>query len=209
MEHRSPNIDGTVGTNNIITAIKQHNAEMVSVLIQSGANVNESDPETGATPLHIAVFEEQPKIVELLLNNGASPQAQTCDGSTPLHWIGTNDYDLVSELLVNAGASLNVQNNEGWTPLHNMVHRFNMNRVRFLLTQGADPNLQNNEGNTPLHEVVRDSGYFLIELLLEAGADPLIKNKAGHSAKDLAKNPSFLIDYKRNYYIDKNGNSSV
>lgn len=193
----------------LIFAIKQHHLGMVSLLIDAGAEINIHSPETGITPLHIAVFEEQPEILKLLLDKGASPYAQTCDGSYPLHWIGYNTYDVISELLIKTGADINARDHEGNTPLHNVVHLTNMNRVRWLLAHGADPNLQNNEGCTPLHDIVQDSGYFLIELLLDAGADILIKNNKGLTPIDLAKNPALLIDYKRYFYIHKNGDSLV
>lgn len=60
--------------------------EQVTDLIHNGAKVNFTVSSNGYTPLHVATLYNEPKLVELLLNNGANPTARTTIGDkmTPL-----------------------------------------------------------------------------------------------------------------------------
>lgn len=57
------------------------------------------------TPLHLAVLENRPRMVDLLLELGADPSATDARGNTPLHDVTQKTDPAISERLIAAGAS--------------------------------------------------------------------------------------------------------
>ncbi|MBW8015628.1 MAG: ankyrin repeat domain-containing protein [Planctomycetes bacterium] len=157
--------------------------EMVELLIQKGADVNL--PQTyyyKQTPLHLSIHFDSPKVMELLLDNGASYNVVMEDGDTPLIYAaGTGSIQCV-ELLLNYGArsTINVRNQDGNTALHEAVRCHGLPEI--------------------------------IEPLLNYGADPLIKNNKNETAIDLAKdlakkyNRSYVLEIIQRHLKDKTQN---
>ena len=73
-----------VKRNALFQAIKKGRYEIVLLLIKNGANVNFVEDSTNLTPLQLAILERNADIVELLLQNGASPHGTDREGNTIL-----------------------------------------------------------------------------------------------------------------------------
>ena len=67
-----------------MTASKVGNLESVRVLLDRGAKVDAADPAYHQTSLMIAVRENHPAVVHLLVQRGANVNAQTRTGETRL-----------------------------------------------------------------------------------------------------------------------------
>jgi excisionase family DNA binding protein len=100
-------------------AIKCGHLEATRRLINQGANPNAD--EDGDSPLILAIHEDYPEIVELLLECGADPNIQGPFGRG------------------------------GGAPLHAAVRRDSARYVKMLLARGADPDLEDTHGSTPIH----------------------------------------------------------
>ena len=73
----------------------------------------------GATPLHLAALLELPKVMEVLLANGADVnlRARNVDGASPLGWaIYFGKYRSV-EILLAHGADITIEDNHGNNPM--------------------------------------------------------------------------------------------
>jgi ankyrin repeat protein len=71
----------------LLLAVPQANYQVVEMLVKAGAQVNAKDIR-GLTPLVLAVATDHadPRIVRLLLENGADPKVVSGDGETVLDW---------------------------------------------------------------------------------------------------------------------------
>ena len=133
------------------------------------------------TPLHVAAWRnENPAVIETLLQAGADLMAQTKDKSTPLHLAAwRNENPAVIETLLKAGADLKAQDTFTFTPLHLAASRNeNPAVIETLLKAGADLMAQTKDKWTPLHLAAsRNENPAVIETLLKAGADLMAQTK--------------------------------
>lgn len=108
---------------------------LVQFLLESGAEADRADPESGETPLHLALCKAMrpgyEPVVKLLLAHGADPRRGTragatstafmrdvrCRGETALHRAAAFGSEAVIEMLLDAGAEREVRDANGDTPL--------------------------------------------------------------------------------------------
>lgn len=104
-------------------------------LINQGAHVNATVPETNETPLHVAVSKAgRPYFyytVKLLVEKGADVNAQTIAGKETV-------------------AFMRDVRTKGETPLHRAAAYSDERTISFLLEHGADKTLKDAHGNSPL-----------------------------------------------------------
>lgn len=159
------------------------------------------------TPLHIAAVYGRPKVVELLLQKGATVDARNGGGYTPLHFSAMNKHREVAELLLAKGADPSARDYAGGVPLHLAVLPTESRTkivgptmaisvgggagtelVELLLAQGVDINVRNDKGNTPLHTAAWITGTDeVIKFLLARGADKNITSNSGWTPLKLAE----------------------
>jgi len=94
-------------------AVLKNDANMVSVLIELGANKNTEIPKTKHTPLHMAVLTGKGPMVTLLIDKGAEMNSKDHMGFTPLTYAVTQSKKDIIEMLVAKGADTNVKDNFG------------------------------------------------------------------------------------------------
>ena len=173
------------GSSMLMHAAYAGTIEMMSVLIDAGADVNARN-DRRATALHWATADAAK--VRLLLLKGADVNAKTVDGRTPLHLAATLPQGTpVVEMLIEAGGEVNARSIIGVTPLFTGVNA-GIETTRLLLAKGADPNARNGLGVTPLMTAALNGGASVVGLLLDAGADPKIRTKRGETALANAAN---------------------
>ncbi|KAL7303881.1 hypothetical protein TKK_0004003 [Trichogramma kaykai] len=114
--------------------------------------------QRGNTPLIWALIRESWPTVELLLREGADPNAIGQDEWTPLRvlcdsWKPNKLLVPFIELNKELGNRLlmDAKDNIGSAPLHLALSRCNRHAIQVLIENGADPNLPNSFNRTPLH----------------------------------------------------------
>ena len=96
--------------------------------------------------LHIAANDSNVKIARLLLDHGATVNAQTPQLRTPLHFASQRGSQECARLLLNHGADSNVQDAAGDTPLHLAFRGAHERVLTLLINSGASAAIVNKKG---------------------------------------------------------------
>lgn len=170
----------------LIRAVGAGYIEIVTLLLEAGANPNATDV-LKQTPLRWAAYSNQPSITELLLNFKANPNIPDDYGTTPLIEAAEKGLEAVVAKLLAYKADPNIQDDSGNTALLiNIVRKGNAKITQMLLDAGANPNTQDNDGMTTLMGAVLQKDASVVKALLDAGADPNIKHNNGVNALSFA-----------------------
>jgi len=137
-------------------AIESGPRQTVQADVADGADVNQRDPQSGLTPLSLAVISDQTETVERLLQKGAEAGAGNRDGSTPLAVAALLGRTEAAGLLIEAGADVHARAADGSTPLHTAAFFGRAETVELLVQEGADITAKNNYGQTPLEVTKTD-----------------------------------------------------
>ena len=149
--------------------------------ISHGFGVNDRFPFKNATPLHFAAaFSDDPEVVRVLVEAGASLEAVMSNGRTPLHFAARWNENLeVLRTLLRYEPDVYARNPEGRTPLHFAALWNDNPDVAEELASVTDVNVRAKVGETPLHSATRSRGFpgvpnpnpEVVAVLLRRGAD--------------------------------------
>ncbi len=170
-----------------VSKIKQERVDLVRLLLDKGANVNQ--PTKYKTALMYAASEGNAEIVKLLLDKGAQVNVQTDEG-TALMMAVTGSNAATVRLLLDAGADVKAIHRLGDQTL-TMAARRGVDKTKsseaeagveimqMLLAKGADPNARGYWERTAL--MVANTPAK-VELLVRNRADVNVKDKDGETA---------------------------
>ncbi|TQN69369.1 Ankyrin-1 [Colletotrichum shisoi] len=152
------------------------NAKELEIVGKAARSVElplEGDCE-GATPLHLAVRNNHPDAVDVLIKLGANINARQTskDGAVPtaLWQAGWNrNLDIATKLL-EAGADPDARGKDKSTILHLAVAKRWPEMVKLLVKHKACLNAQTSDRRRPLHAAVWIKDLAMVRLLLEKGA---------------------------------------
>lgn len=167
------------GLTALIFAAREGDIESARVLIDAGANVNQTS-EYGWTPLLTATQNRYYRLGKFLLERGADPNITNKGGWNPLY-IATDNR--------------NIEGGDYPTRRPDLDH---LEYIELLLDYGADPNARMRsstetrtifthqwlfeDGATPFLRAAQSGDLTLMRLLLERGADPSIRTEDGATA---------------------------
>lgn len=128
-------------------AIMNDDLKAVNAGIENGANVNGTNNEMKATPLHTAAMRGNVSMVKALVDAGAEVGIADCRGRTALMYASGAGSVAVSRFLMEQGANVNRsaadgnitcnKGHAGDTALSLAAENNHPDQVRFLLDQGA------------------------------------------------------------------------
>lgn len=147
-------IDHDALGNALWSAVYGRSAEVVTLLVAHGADVNEKD-QFGVTPLVAAARQGNKDVIETLIAHGADINPKECSDQIPLfaaipfyYPIGGKSDDVI-QLLISKGAKVNATDCKGMTALHVAASRDLGDTAVLLVLDGADVNAKNDAGQTP------------------------------------------------------------
>ncbi len=160
-------------------------------------------------PLHHAVVKNRPRMVHLLLELGADPNARDATGATALTTASQEGADqsivsalsaagIVSDLLTllnmkrydEAEAMLRDDpsrigpDGSDTIALHLAVNKRNLDTIRWLIAHGVDVNAKRlmwDLNHTALHMTIESGAIDIARLLLDSGADPNVRDDRVHA----------------------------
>ncbi|KAH7418982.1 ankyrin repeat-containing domain protein [Cadophora sp. MPI-SDFR-AT-0126] len=167
--------------NATIIAVRKGHEELVRYFISNGVDIDgmgELRSTEEWTPLALAAHKGNEHLVQVLLDLGASVEAEAGLHVTPLIAAIDSDHSnqKVLEMLLAAGSDANElvtpgSKEKSGCALIAAIRRGDIQAVKLLLDHGADPNTVNGDECTPLMTAVRLQNEAIIDILMERGAD--------------------------------------
>jgi hypothetical protein len=114
----------------LLTATRRGYTEIVRLLLEKGAQVNDASAGSGESALHIAAWNGYAQITHILLRQGADVHARNHQGKTPLHHAATQARVQVARTLMDAGAKETERDNFFETPLDAVRQKSRSSRAR-------------------------------------------------------------------------------
>ncbi|RAO72488.1 uncharacterized protein BHQ10_008500 [Talaromyces amestolkiae] len=155
----------------LCSAVRSKDIEIIRHLLENGANPN-SERYQDETPLQIACSNEQPKVVELLLQYGASISSGGGRFGFPLQLTAATFGSVETlKVLVANGANVNQRGGAFGTSLHTAAHFGDVEMVDYLISQGADIHAEGVMFKSALRHALGNAYTDIFVLLLKKGAD--------------------------------------
>lgn len=155
-----------------VAALYGH-VNVVQILLDYCANIEETDARNWRRPLHFAAGSRQTSMIRFLLGKGAQVDAVTRNAVQPIHeaaWSGSIE---ALDALIEAGATVNCPDRLGYQPLHWATMTSNQPEViRYLSTKNADINAKTSHGLRAVQLVSKaDAANLGMLLALDAKTD--------------------------------------
>ena len=172
-------------------AAKKGNTQILSLLVENGADVNKRGGPLYQPPLRYALMnydgiakvnDSAVNIVKLLLEKGANPneivkQDEGDKEMTILHFAALWNQVEIMKLLLDKGANISARSNynddkpgtkPSVTPLMFAVRNGNEEAVKTLLEMGANPNASNNGCLNSFHIAILANHTQILKILVES-----------------------------------------
>src|SRR5215831_14409623 len=157
-----------------MTATKVGNVDAVRTLLDHGATVDARDPAFQQTALMMAVRENHPDVLNLLIDRGAQVNVQTRTGPTP-NWVLPNSVPgfghgigIVRGGLPERGSRYLIPG--AMTPLLYAARDGRIESAKLLLAAGAGIEHADANGITPLLMAITNNHIAMARFLIEQGA---------------------------------------
>lgn len=128
---QSINARNKLGKTPLHQSLTGGNDEIITLLIERGAEVNAQD-NTGLTPLHIAAWWSVTARAKILIDHRADVRVTDKFGDTPLHTAAMQGRGLMAKFLLEQGADIHAKNKDGNEPLDLAKHENQEETIRVL-----------------------------------------------------------------------------
>jgi len=160
--------------------------DVISKIIDKGANINYIDPKNGGNALMSACKRDFFDIAKKIVDKGGSVNLISQTGPTPLSCASEKNScsTELMEFLIKKGAKINPTNKYGRTPLIEAASSNCIEKVKYLVEKGANINQKSDGagGVSPLSEALWKTNFEIIKYLVDNGADVNIQNDNGDTA---------------------------
>ena len=187
----------------LIAAAGKGRSEAALLLLAVGASPNRQVGPTGISSVIVAVRENQPDTLIVLLEHGGDPNAKDRLGWRPLHHTVVLEYERPNAIraLIQYGAVVDGRDELQRTVLHRAAGFGHAESVKLLLALGADSFLRDKYGNTAA-ERAQNAGHGSVAALIqrytatsvESSAIEQLGRKAVDNEQRIPDPKDFLLD---------------
>jgi len=180
---RKYNLDGEEVQVPLVTAVEKGLEDAVKYLLLLGECPNKKD-KLGNAPLHYAVWAENLKIVELLLNANTPIDLDAIDNnmSTALHTAITCNHTEIAKALIEHGADSSITDCYERTAILLAIREYQHEILDTMLKYCNDINKHAYNGMSALSVASLNNNMTAVQLLLRAGIDTSTVDNEGRSA---------------------------
>lgn len=206
-----PNYADVSATSMLDWAVMGEKPRAVRMLLDYGACIGDRDK--GGAVLRRACETGQRDVVEMILHEGADPNAAGPNGETPLILAGA--YVSLVGVLIHAGADANAADDSGRTAFFMACACGSADAARALLSTGADPHTHPERQDTPLGLVLNlnmepaHSRPDLVAMMLERGAAAQIEERDTRGQTPLASAVFRGLDAETTLLLDAGADTSA
>jgi ankyrin repeat protein len=161
------------------------------VIVQYRKDWIETPDALGFSPLHIAVQNNDCRLITTLIGAGAQIEATTEDGATPLLIAADMGHVGAAETLLNKGAQLGHKDKEGWCAIHWAAQFGHLEMVQYLCSKAVASisvdEIKANDGTTPMHCAAEVGHLHVVKFLIKNGFKAAPRNKERQTPEMLAR----------------------
>ena len=144
----------------------EDNLKIVKLLLEKKPELINMNGSGKKSPLHFAVINNCPKIVEYLVKNGAKLNQSDKYCRSPLLLSCKYGYSKITKYLIECGANINKCDNSQNSPLHYACAFGNLDCVKILLEHGANINCLNMWKNLPIEIALLKNHFGIVKYLI-------------------------------------------
>jgi ankyrin repeat protein len=149
---------------NIFEAARSGDVSRIEFLISIKPDTIHKINENGFTPLIIACYRDQKKVVELLLNKGVDVNYNSPEGSALIGTCYKGNTE-IANMLLGYKANMDAQNEQGTTALIFAVQTNNLALVSLLIASGARKEMKEKSGRTAFDYARENKNQEIMDLL--------------------------------------------
>lgn len=189
LKEKRPKTEGrnAVNTLLLIAAVKEHNSQLLNLLIEQGTNVNGRDEQGRTALMHACALGYDAEAQTLLLEGNADISLIDNNGNSALFFAAGNGHaSLVRMLIEIYNMKADSKNRAGIPLLVLAALNGHLAVVCELLKLKPDVSIPDEGGHTPLMAAVISGNEKLVHVLIEAGSSLNACNGDGETALLLA-----------------------
>jgi ankyrin repeat protein len=149
----------------IFDACRQGNIEKVKELYEEYPDIINARDFKGFTPIILASYNNQPAVVDFLLEKGAAVNSPDGSDNSALMGVSFKGYTEIAKKLIDAGANVHERNTNGATALTFAATFGHIAIAEMLLKKEADVHVQDSRGKSPLDHARIQENWEMYDLL--------------------------------------------
>ena len=187
-EHQLGHDDGEIDESSLPawSVVELNRSDLLEALISRNGDLNESDPDTSDTALHIATASNNITVLEQLLEAGANPDLINRFGKTPLKLAALNGNIEVTKLLLKHNAKVDIDDETESALTFAQAYQ-NFEVAVILIKAGARIDGNITPFQSTFFAAVMLGDAEVVKILIEHGVETQTRNPDGQTALQLAK----------------------
>ncbi|SET21646.1 ankyrin repeat domain-containing protein [Anaerobranca gottschalkii] len=188
----------------LFIAVEKGNKQMVSFLVERGADVNkEIFGRIYSNAMIVAIDQEDIEMIELLVSLGYDIKSKNHRGENPLIFALKREKSLeIIEKLVELGVELDDTDDLDKNPLHWAALSGSQDIYDYLLTFQLDEWEKTDQGETMIHLATKSGNLQFLKYIISRGFDVYAKNNLGQNILFYVSNYDVLNYLYTNYDLN-------